>query len=328
MTDLKTPTFISNINTYTPKDTYSVSQAGAIMREHGIPFFESEENRMIELGFDRILTEPAYDLQEMIYNACAPVISQVLKEGKPIDRILFIHSLQPESMFHKPYEKVLQEFRLDATVCHSISQQNCASIHFGMKVAQSLLHADNQMEGILLLTADHCFHPFYVTVLDTIMGDAAGCVYMSRELGPQSHEFMDCISIIDETNPEELAWFNPMYYFSIRQAVRTLLKRNGLGIEQIKCMIGSNVNAKTWAVMADYLQVPPDMFYHTVPEAGHLFCTDILYNIQSAVDKGILQNGDYYITVTVGLGGVFGSSLHRYRCESSESPIIEWRSYT
>lgn len=322
------PIYLSSINTYTPKDTYSVSQVGAILREHGIAFFEAEESRMIGLGFDRIFTEAEHDLPEMIYNACAPVISKVLQDGKTIDRILFIHSLQPEIMLHKPYDKVLQAFQLDATVCHSISQQNCASIHFGMHVAQSLLQADNQMEGILLLTADHCFHPFYVTVLDTIMGDAAGCLYMSREPEAESHEFIDYVSIIDGTDREELAYFIPTYYFSIRQVIRTLLKQNGLGVEQVKCIIGSNVNGKTWAVLADYLQVPPDMFYHTVPETGHLFCTDILYNIQSAVDRGILQHGDYYVTVTIGLGGVFGSSLHRYRCKSGESPRIERRSYT
>ncbi|WP_341279678.1 3-oxoacyl-[acyl-carrier-protein] synthase III C-terminal domain-containing protein [Paenibacillus sp. FSL H8-0537] len=313
------PVYVSDFSVYVPEAAVTVEQAGEQLRQSGIPFDHSALQHIREMGFHRVpLNQHSY-LEEMIYRACAPVIRSLRSRQKPVDRIIFAHTLQVDFHDRNLFAKFISDFSLSSTVSYSISQQNCASVHFALHASQCLLRCHDHIQGVLLVTADQCFHPYYLKIPDSLMGDAASCCYISKESNEQSHELIDTHSLVDGTSylgaesaPEDLVWFNTSYYFSIRQVIREVLRRNEMNVGQIALIIGSNVNVKTWRIMASYLQCPEEKFFHTVPSVGHLFCTDIIHNIETAVKEGGLKPGDYYLTVTIGMGGVFGCGLHRY----------------
>ncbi|HDR7761798.1 hypothetical protein ORN01_21710 [Bacillus cereus] len=312
---------MSHISSYIPKKKVNVESVAKMIRNINISFEEEDVTRFKEdLGFQFVPIEDSLSLEEMLYNACKPTVEQLKKKNKPIDYIVFVKTSQVFWHEQNVFRRLIHDFNLIEARTFSVGQQNCASIHTALLLIKNLMSRNTNIRGVLLVTGDKAFHPSLRRIPDSLLGDSAVCCYLSKEMKKGSH----CIHVVQNdvdavtyngvnSTTEQLAWFNTTYYFAIRQLIRKVLKEAQLELDQVSIIVGSNANYLTWVKVSEVLNCSIDKFYiSTISEVGHLYCGDILYNIGNMDKEKIIKTGDYYLTLTVGLGGTYGCALHQY----------------
>ncbi|CAM4260737.1 hypothetical protein BAMA_04400 [Bacillus manliponensis] len=315
------PIYLSHISSYIPEKKVGVEDVAKMIRNINTPFEDTDVTRFKEeLGFEFIPIEDRLSLEEMVYNACKPTVEQVKKDRKPIDYIVFVKTSQVFWHEQNVFRKLIHDFDLIEARTFSVGQQNCASIHTALLLIQNLMNNNDDVRGALLVTGDKAFYPSLRRIPDSLLGDSAVCCYLSKEMKTGRHRINVVQNDVDavtyngvNSTTEQLAWFNTTYYFAIRQLIRKVLKEAQLDLDQVSIIVGSNANYLTWVKVSEVLNCSIDKFYiSTIKELGHLYCGDILYNIGSMDKEKILKPGDYYLTLTVGLGGTYGCALHQY----------------
>ncbi|MFE6375850.1 3-oxoacyl-[acyl-carrier-protein] synthase III C-terminal domain-containing protein [Bacillus subtilis] len=313
--------FISHISCYIPNDRISVEEIAKEIKNESYLFPESDIQKLTEhhlfcsVPIERVLT-----LEEMLYEAASQTITSVIADQKPIDKIIFTHTSQVNYQEKNIFKKLIKQFQLSGTKCFSISQQNCASIHMALIIAKGLMSAETETRGIIIVTADKAFHPILRRIPDSVLGDSASACYISNGLIRGSHRLLHSYQAVDgstyngvRSDPEQIDWFHTTYYFAIRQAILTTLRESGFTLENIKLIVGSNVNFTTWEKTAVLLKISIDKIYtKNITSLGHLYCSDLLINLKSAIEDSVITEGDYYLTVSIGLGGTYGCALHQY----------------
>ncbi|MDR0267472.1 3-oxoacyl-[acyl-carrier-protein] synthase III C-terminal domain-containing protein [Paenibacillus sp.] len=307
------------LSVYLPQTCVSVEEVAGDIRASGYPFPDEDITYLREIHhFDQVTIERKLRLEEMIEQACAPLFERLEQTGNRVDKVIYAHTSQVYRHDQNMFRALQHRFHLENVKFSSISQQNCASIHIALRVAQNLFAADEKTEGIIIVTADKAFHPLMRRIPDSLLGDSAGACYLKRGDGP--HKILFTYNMADgvtyegtDSHPDDIEWFNTTYYFAIRQCITRTLRKASLKLSDLKLIVGSNANRSTWIKVSELLNCPVDLFYlSTIPQVGHLYCTDIIYNIQQAVTEERLKPGDLYLTVTVGLGGTYGCSIHEY----------------
>lgn len=315
------PIYISHISSYIPDNKVEVEDIAKMIQDVNISFSDIDVNRFKEeLGFEYIPIEEKLSLEDMVYGSCRPTVEQLKKENKPIDYIIFVKTSQVSWHEQNIFRKLIHEFNLTESRTFSVGQQNCASIHTALLLIQNLMNSNSDIRGVLLVTGDKAFHPSLRRIPDSLLGDSAVCCYVSNEEKTGIHRINIVQNDVDavtyngvNSTQDQLAWFNTTYYFAIRQLIRKVLRDAQLSLDQISLIVGSNANYLTWVKVAEVLNCSIDKFYtSTIRKVGHLYCGDILHNIESVNQEKILQPGDYYLTLTVGLGGTYGCALHQY----------------
>lgn len=307
------------LSVYLPQTCVSVEEVACDIRASGFSFPDEDITYLRETHqFDQVTIERQLRLEEMMEQACVPLFEQLEETGKRVNKVIFAHTSQVYRHDQNMFRSLQHRFRLQNVGFTSISQQNCASIHMALRVAHNLFAADEKIEGIIIVTADKAFHPLLRRIPDSLLGDSAGACYLMRGDGP--HKILLTYNMADgityegtDSHPDDIDWFNTTYYFATRQCIIRTLRKADLKLSDLKLIIGSNANRSTWEKVSELLNCPIDLFYlSTISQVGHLYCTDIFYNIQQAVIEKRLKPGDLYLTVTVGLGGTYGCSIQQY----------------
>ncbi|GAA4726284.1 3-oxoacyl-[acyl-carrier-protein] synthase III C-terminal domain-containing protein [Brevibacillus fulvus] len=318
---MRTPTddfSIHDLSVYVPPRRVSVERLAAEIVQHGGVFSGEEIRRFkTDYRFSHVPVERERSLPEMLREACHPLVERLRRQSLPIDRILMVRTSELSWHDENMLREVLHTYGLQERPFHAIGQHNCASVHLALRMARNLFRTDPYTSGILLVSADKAIHPFFRRLPDSLLGDCASACYLIR--GRKLHRTLLIENVVDPTfydgisgKAEDWKWFQTTYFFALRQIIMTTLRKASLAFDDVRLLIGSNVNYRTWQVLAEMLRLRPDKFYtETIAEAGHLYCSDILYNLQAAVADGRLRKGDLYLTVSVGIGS-YGCALHQF----------------
>lgn len=304
---------IADYSLYLPEERLSLERVAELIRKSGYPFSQEDLDRFRDdYRFVSVPIERKRSLEEMIVEVCAPLLSRLQQQGKRVDKLIFLRTSQLYWHDRNLFRQLIHDYALEQTHVFSVSQHNCASLHLALRLCQNLFTCHPGLQGILLVSADKAFHPTLRRIPDSLLGDCASACYLER--GHPRHQLLHVQNLVDpKADPDDLDWFNTTYYFAIRQLLQQLLSEAGLALRDIRLLLGGNVNQRTWERMADILDVPQELFYtRTIPEVGHLYGSDLLYNLQRAVSDGLIRPSDYYVTISIGLGGMYGCALHRY----------------
>jgi 3-oxoacyl-[acyl-carrier-protein] synthase-3 len=315
---------MDGISVYVPPARLSVEEMASEIRKSGHPFPDDDIVRLrSQHRFDAIAVETALSCEEMANRACEPLLQELLAAGKFIDRIIIVHTSQLMRHDTSLLGGLLRKHGLEHLQVISLTQQNCSNVHMALYVIQRMFMTDPRLQGILLLSVDLALHPLQWRIPESLNGDNACACYLSRESG--CHWLLSVVNETDgltydgiNASRQAMDWFNFTYYFSLRRVFRKAVEQAGCLLDDIRLIIGSNVNFETWSKLSRMLPFPLDRIYtKTISRVGHLYGSDLLYNIQEAISDGTLRDGDCYATLTVGLGGAYGCSIHRYVKEAS-----------
>jgi 3-oxoacyl-[acyl-carrier-protein] synthase-3 len=111
---------------------------------------------------------------------------------------------------------------------------------------------------------------------------------------------------------QELKKFSKKFNEYIIAVIEASLTKADLRLEDIKLILPNNVNLIAWARVAKLLSIPTSKIYlQNIPKIGHCFNADLFLNYECAIKDGLLNKGDYVMSVGVSVGASFASAIFR-----------------
>lgn len=273
-----------------------------------------------EFKLDRIAVEPTLLVHEMMHQTAVQLIEKNEINPEDIGLILFTHSMPQFTPFlFDPFARLRKQYGLVDIQVFSIGQLNCASLDMLFLMAQQYLKQRTDGRGVLLLFGDKMFfQTFRYLKESTVMGDAAAAAYLSPNTAAcwilgSTVQVDATIFEGEDASPEDFMWFQRTLSLGLVKALRTTLQKCGLNIHQMSLIFPGNINDKIWLKVSGLLKIPQETFYYqTMKDIGHAHNVDCLLNLEAAVREQRLKRGDYFATLTVGMGNTFGCTIFQY----------------
>jgi 3-oxoacyl-[acyl-carrier-protein] synthase III len=196
----------------------------------------------------------------------------------------------------------------------------CASGLLAVDVCGTLLARDGDPDALaLILTGEKAFtHAAQVIPDVAIMGEGTAAVlvgpagdrdrmlgYATTTLGGPGGE----VIMTDEQSDR----FRQIYPDALAAVATAALAEAGLRAEDLTLVLPHNVNRVSWIRAGETLGVQRSkIFLGNVASTGHCFCADPFLNYRTVTGLGLLNPGDYYLMVSVGLGSTFSAMAFQH----------------
>ncbi|GAA4726264.1 3-oxoacyl-[acyl-carrier-protein] synthase III C-terminal domain-containing protein [Brevibacillus fulvus] len=301
--------------TYVPQKRSSVKELATELSLSG-----EEQARLQEYGFAHVAVEPKRQLHHLLVQAAQLLFHKRPEIVSQIGAILCTHAFLTNFPYlFDPLTQLQQEYGLDHLPKITFAQMNCASSDLLLFLARRWLEAHPDVPGALLLIGDKVFIPKHRYLKDsTISGDAAAAVFLSRHA--HQHRILHTSIQTEATvfnsvrsDPKEWKWFQATFPLGLVKIIRSSLIACRLEAEQLRWIFPNNINEVTWNTVAKALHLPREKFYYpTLSTVGHAQNVDNLLNLQAAKTNGLLTTGDYYATLSLGMGSAFGCTIFQF----------------
>lgn len=252
-----------------------------------------------------------------------PPAKQVLAQTDPakIALIIYPHTIPFVGPFNRVLLTLQRRLGLEHALSFALTSNNCVGPLTALEIAQYFLKKQGDPEAeALILMGEQAYSPSCRLIRNSsITGDAAAAVVVSQQKGD---EVLDTLVRVhgeyaevfktDEADPVKVKAFEQNYVPFLARVIEDILRKNKLSLEQIKLIIPHNVNLLSWANVSKLLGLPLEKIYlKNVSRTAHCFGADLFLNYVAAQEDARLAEGDYYLTVTVGLGAYFAAALLR-----------------
>lgn len=300
---------------YLPVDRTPVGLAMHRLGEQGAAMRMSEEEYRSG-GFREVPEESVRSLEEMVYEASAPVLRRAAERGAKVKAILFA-SVTTDAAAGSLFARLLREFSLEDVPVVRLAEYGCATFHLSLRLAKAYFAgAAGEDDAVLFVTADKARGARDRSDTYMLFGDAASAASFRNSPAVSHRELASGLKadgIAYDLCPERVRLYFSTFYLSVRQLVRQVLREAGASMNDIALIFCTNLGLGTWSILAKVLGCPLELFYaDTLAGEGHLHNTDIVMNIEEAAASGRLRKGDLYLAVSVGFGGYYGCSLHQF----------------
>jgi 3-oxoacyl-[acyl-carrier-protein] synthase-3 len=206
-----------------------------------------------------------------------------------------------------PLHDVCRELGLGHALTFTVTQQSCASGLLAIELAGRLLAEDPQRDALaLVLTGEKTFTRDARLLPGTsIFSEGASACLVSaagrrdRLLAYVCHQRGEFDAEIGESTERFQREYRPALASVMRQAT----SEAGLALDDIRLILPHNVNVVTWQRLCLLLDYPVErVVLSNVATGGHVFCADAFANYRTALDGGLLHEGDHYLVAAVGAG--------------------------
>ncbi|WP_406641769.1 3-oxoacyl-[acyl-carrier-protein] synthase III C-terminal domain-containing protein [Amycolatopsis sp. WGS_07] len=219
-----------------------------------------------------------------------------------------------------PMAEVRQRLGLRNALVFTVTDHACASGLLALDLAGALLEQDGDPDALaLILAGEKAFTPAAQLIPDVaVMGEGTAAVlvapggqrdrllgYATTTLGGPGGEVI--------TNDEQNKVFRQIYPDALGDVTRAALEAAGCAASDLALVLPHNVNKVSWIRAADAMGVPRKrIFLGNVPRTGHCFCADPFLNYHTATRLGLLNPGERYLMVSVGLGSTFSATVFEH----------------
>jgi 3-oxoacyl-[acyl-carrier-protein] synthase III len=109
------------------------------------------------------------------------------------------------------------------------------------------------------------------------------------------------------------AEFRQIYGPALAEVIHEALAVAGLSITDVDMVLPHNVNRVSWVRAAETIGLRTDqIFLGNIGRTGHCFCADPFVNYRTVTERGLLNEGDRYLMVSVGLGSTFSAMVFEH----------------
>ncbi|MFL6145682.1 MAG: 3-oxoacyl-[acyl-carrier-protein] synthase III C-terminal domain-containing protein [Labedaea sp.] len=199
----------------------------------------------------------------------------------------------------------------------TVTHHGCATTLLAVDLAGRLLATAGEPDALaLVVTGEQVFTYDTAVAPDSrVFGEGAGaCLvsargsrdrmlsYVARQRGDLDHWLPNNVDLAERYAAE--------YPELLDEVVQAAVKRAGLGLDDIALILPHNVNTVSWKRLCKRLELPVERVYlDNVPVTGHTFAADAFLNYRSAVDAGLLREGDRYVIAAAGFGAIFSAMV-------------------
>lgn len=206
---------------------------------------------------------------------------------------------------------------LHAATAFAVTHHGCTAGLLAVDIAGRLLTVDGDPDALALIvsgeqvfTLDHTLRPEA-----RIFGEAAAaCLvsadgrrdrvrsYVTLQRGDLDHWATD--------RQDAAERFAKEYTVLMGEVIGTAAARAGLDVSELRLILPHNVNVRSWRKVCRQLDLPPGMvMLDNIGRIGHTFAADPFLNYRTAVDNGLLTEGDHYLFVSAGYGAIFSAMV-------------------
>ena len=261
--------------------------------------------------------EPGETLLDLLVRA-ARGLSTLPADASRVRYVLYARTV-PVSLPHplNPLPELCELLDLREATAFAVSHHGCAAGLLAVDIAGRLLAADGDPDALALIVAGEQVFTLDETLRPEarIFGEAsAACLvaadgprdrvlsYVALQRGDLDHWATDRSDYAER--------FAKEYTVLMGEVIGTALLRAGVRADDLALILPHNVNVRSWRKVCRQLGLPPTVvLLDNVPLLGHTFAADPFLNHRTAVDDGLLTEGDRYLFVSAGYGAIFSAMV-------------------
>jgi len=211
-----------------------------------------------------------------------------------------------------------------------------ANVLMALSSATAMLQTDGKLKTALLVAGDVAIPGNRILQTKsplTVLGDSGGAMVLRRDAervivvdaeiktrGENHDVYYIPAGALANDDPEQYRitvdaarYDAALASNHLQDAVKALLARNGLSIQEISCAILPNLSRAHHARLQEMLGLAPaQVCACKLRDHGHLQGTDLVVNYLAMTDKNALKPGDYVLVASDGMGTMSGAVLLRY----------------
>lgn len=311
------PITIEDVAVFLPRRAVRVEEVAAEFQLTG------PQTRMLRRvhGYDQLRIDPSLGLIELVAAPARRLLGSV-SDRSAIRYLILAHTVCTITLSSVSVPHALAELLgLDQAEPFTVGQQFCANVLSALDVAGELLRADGDPRArALLVTGEKRFTTLTRPLgKSTAIGEgSAACLvgiggrgdrllsYADRTVAIPGDDDWDAITMADtfmDSYPEVLA-----------QVAGEAVHRAGLTMDRVTMVVPHNVSKQLWHRTVPLLGIDMDRVYlDTLPEFGHICCSDPFLNLASLRDRGRLVPGGFYLLTSVGLSATHAAVVIEHR---------------
>ncbi|WP_428241201.1 3-oxoacyl-[acyl-carrier-protein] synthase III C-terminal domain-containing protein [Gynuella sp.] len=249
---------------------------------------------------------------ELGINAIESALKRSTLENRQINALILCHT-SPINTLPVPYSLVselAQKTSLSHCFVTTITQQQCVSSLYGLKLATGLFKTHPHWEGAIICCIDKILNEEYRLIGDAgVHSDAASAIVVEPESPATvvAIETMTNSHIAKSIHASDLFINDPHYVWALVSLIRKTLKKSGVKADQLQSVLPHNVNLAVWKQVMMSLKLSETiLFKENFSQSGHAFGSDTAINIATS---GMLKKSGYHLIVSCGIGGCYGAIL-------------------
>lgn len=209
-------------------------------------------------------------------------------------------------------ERVRRQLGLNNAVAAALSQQNCSTPLYSLRIAHGLLDAAPAGTKALVLAGERAF-PDRARVIrgTTVMGEATSACLVSNTPGGDeilsiTHRIVGRFFEANEVSAQLQAEYDALYPAVLGETIDQAVRESGIHPECITKILPHNVNTYSWRAVMRHSVLDHSLIYlENIPRLGHCFGADPFINLHDAKSDGIVGPGDHVVLTSAGLGATF-----------------------
>src|SRR5918996_2513669 len=273
-------------------------------------------------GFDRVhVAESDEERRDLARLAAEELLREQDVDPLDIDVLILFGGLpvDPEpggeaseliGRFRYPVGRLQHELGLSRAVAFAIGQQGCAAMLSAVRVARSLLIAQDA-RNVLCVGVDVVPPGAKREVVYNVLSDGACAVLVSRPWeGLRPVSFRQVTKGYYWDSPARRDEIVAAYFPTARNVIRDAVGAAGLTLEDVSLVVPDNVSARSWRILLDLLDVPEERaFLGNAARKGHSISADLAVNLKDALGDRPPQPEAPVALFTFGFGANWSAAV-------------------
>lgn len=242
---------------------------------------------MTRNGLAHYHVAPDMDIEALSIAAVQRLLETSGRRAQDIDLVIFCHTVTTGMMAAPASMPALlkKHFAMQRALCHSVSQQSCASVMCALRLLRTLMWRHPALHNVLLVSTDKVYGERYRNVSDyAIQSDGSMALWLSRDwplnrIGPMSYSVDPCYHKGGEKGPVLGRRFALNYPLLARRMIAEVMERSGWSVQDVDAVLPMNANLSAFSRVMEMLQLPLDKLHsENIGVVGHMFSCDPFLN--------------------------------------------------
>jgi 3-oxoacyl-[acyl-carrier-protein] synthase III len=293
-----------------------------------------------DIGIEALHVAKDETAADLAINAAKRTMAKSGIDPKEIDLIIDFTSI-PEDYVAPTWSaagQIQKEIGATRAFTTAINTGGCASYQTTLKVACSLMSANERYNTALLIAGDKTpeFNHNYFPI--TVVSDGGSAVILKKNMTKRRILGIEVATVgrlhdmwvipgIHNRKPEDIGgkfprWlhvcgdiqrFNkeliPINLFMFRKVIQGVLKQVGKKMQDVSFFVYPTFSAWDLKAFCMAFNIPPEKISTENLHHGHLQETDMVVGYVDAIDAGRIKDGDLVMLATNGAGFSWGASL-------------------